>query len=83
MDPQLARDFIRDILAAQKAVKSGVSAGRAQGYDTAWDLWEQFCDKLAIDSFLQESQDKVEYLQIFAIQLQEGTIAPKGNPLWA
>ena len=83
MDPQLARDFVRDILTAQKAVKSGVSAGRAKGYDTAWDLWEQFCEKLAIDSFLQESQDKVEYLQIFAVQLREGTIAPKGNPLRA
>ena len=83
MDPQLARDFVRDLLTAQEAVKSGVSAGRAKGYDTAWDLWEKFCDKLAVDPFLEESEDKVEYLQIFAVQLREGKIAPQGNPLRA
>ena len=80
MDPQLARDFVRDILTAQEAVKSGVSAGRAKGYDTAWDLWEQFCDRLAVDPFLEESKDKVEYLQICSTTRRNNCAPGKSPP---
>ena len=81
MDPELAREFVGDLLAAQEAVKAGVSAGRAQGYETGWRQWEKCCAELGIDPFFKGIEDKVEKLQLFAVRLRSGKLAPEGNPI--
>ena len=60
MDPQLAREFVSDLLAAHKAIKFGVSAGCAQGYETGWRQWGKFSDELGIDSFFKGIETKLK-----------------------
>mmetsp|Transcript_3269 Transcript_3269/g.7387 ORF Transcript_3269/g.7387 Transcript_3269/m.7387 type:complete len:379 (+) Transcript_3269:461-1597(+) len=81
MDPVEADNVIGALRSAQAAVKAGISSGRAQCYDTGWTIWRDFCDRLGLDTFLKESTDKIEKLQIFAARIRSGELAPKGHSI--
>ena len=81
MDADTQHSFRRDFELAQDAVRSGVTAQRAAGADTHWQLWSDFCDELAVDALLSNLQDPVALLQVFAQRYRTGTIAPKSKPV--
>jgi hypothetical protein len=68
-------------LAAQEAVRSSVTAQCAARANTHWwQLWSDFCDKLAIDALLLSNlHDPVALLQVFTRRYRTGTIAPKSK----
>ena len=80
MDTELACEWVSDFLAAQEAFNSGVSAGRAQGYETGWCQWCKSCDELGIDLVSKEIKNKVEKLHLFAVQLHSECLRPTAIP---
>jgi hypothetical protein len=81
MDPDVANAFRRDFGAAQQDVQIGVVSSRARAASSHWQLWEEFCHKLAIDPTLQEFQDPVPFLQVFARRYRTGDLAPRKKPV--
>jgi hypothetical protein len=80
--PAAARDAYRDDLCiAQAATESGVVPSRSAAADKMWGLWKTFCQGLGIDPLLRDIPDKVPTLQVFAVRLRSGEIAPKQNAL--
>ena len=77
MDPTTASTFRRDYFSAQQDVQAGVVPSRARAANSHWDIWTQFCSELGLHSSLQECQDPVPYLQVFARRYREGSIAPR------
>ena len=66
-----------------KAVKAGVCSGRACSTNTAWSICESYASSLGFEPFLKATTDKVSVVQVFAQQIQSGTLAPNGNPVRA
>ncbi len=56
----------------------GISASRTHAINTAWDVWHAFCWDLNQDPFLQDLDDPIPLLQIFARRYREGLLAPSG-----
>ena len=74
-------DFRSDLLLAQEEARAAVVPKRAAAQDNHWDLWCTFTASLGLDPYLPDVSDKVPYLQVFAVRLRRGDIAPSGQPL--
>jgi hypothetical protein len=72
-------DFFRDLGAAQLASRHGIVSSRADANDRTWKVWQAFCYGLAIDPTLQQIQDPIHILQVFAHRYRTGIIAPSGR----
>jgi len=73
--------FGRDLGLAQKAARSGIVPDRARAADTHWDLWHSFCHSLDLDPTVENFEDPVTLLQVFAQRYRTGAIAPRGKPV--
>lgn len=78
MDPEQANRLRSDFSAAQEAVKTGVSAGRASSAIAVWNIWSAFTSELGLDPFLQAFPDKIPFLQIFAVRVRCGELSASG-----
>lgn len=83
MDPVTANNFSRDFSAAQAAVKAGVVPSRSRAALAHWHIWTAFCEKHSVDPTLQEFNDPIPFLQVFAHRYRSGTIAARGQQVRA
>ena len=83
MAPATADTFRRDFRSAQADVQAGVVSSRARAAAGHWNTWHTFCQQHSLDPTLQEFQDPVPYLQVFAYRYRTGAIAPHRNPVRA
>jgi len=78
LDSEQANHLRSDFSAAQEAVKTGVSAGRASSAIAVWNIWSAFTSELGLDPFLQAFPDKIPVLQIFAVRVRCGELSASG-----
>ena len=64
--------FSRDLGIAQEAARSGVVPSRTKTAGTHWELWQAFCNSLHLDPTVQDVEDPVTLLQVFAQQYRTG-----------
>jgi hypothetical protein len=67
-------DFIRDLRLANQDVANGVVPSRAKEASAHWSKWEAYCDELGLDPTLQNVEDPIPFLQVFAWRFRAGKI---------
>jgi hypothetical protein len=80
-DPTGALGLQYELGLIKAAAKKGVTAGNSGATDTAWSVWTSFCQDLYCDPLLQDIQDPLPLLQIFAQRYRVGTISPSRSPV--
>jgi hypothetical protein len=63
------------------AAAKGVTAANTGAINTSWSIWASFCQELCCDPLLQDIQDPLPLLQIFAERYRMGTISPSCSPV--
>jgi hypothetical protein len=70
---------------AQKAyvevVAKGIAHGHQSSNDTTWDIWADFGTLLQCDPYLDQIDDPIPLLQVFAHRYRVGALAPSGSPV--
>jgi len=79
VDSTTRNAFLRDFSAAQDYVNAGVVPSRTKAANSTWGRWATFCTDLAIDPLLNELEDPVALIQVFAHRYRTGDIAPSGR----
>lgn len=82
--PPSTRDaFSADLLLASETCRTSVGSKRARGQDNTWDIWLGFCAEHEVDAFLEDVEDAIPYLQVFAQRYRDGRLAKGGQPVTA
>jgi len=81
LSPQTRDCFLRDLRTAQATVASGVVPSNAAAANAHWRLWFSFCSELSIDPSLQEFEDPIPFLQVFAQRYRTGAINTSQRPV--
>jgi hypothetical protein len=75
--PPAKRDAFRtDLGLVQEKTHLGVTAKHARAADAHWGRWEKFCLVHTIDPFLQNCDEPIPIIQVFAQQYRDGREAP-------
>jgi hypothetical protein len=69
---------INDFRAIAQHVSLALCRSRQGGHKTAVNVWESFCNSMAIDPTLSTYADPIPALQLFAHRYRTGAIAPGG-----
>lgn len=72
-------DVINDLRLVKEAMHAGLHVTRRGSADNTWDIWQQFCESLHCDPYLQTIHDPIPLLQIFAHRYRTGALAPSGS----
>jgi hypothetical protein len=82
--PTAKRDAFRtDIGLVQEKTRIGVTAKRARAAHAHWGRWEKFCLANNIDPLLQNCDDPIPIIQVFAQRYRDGREAPMYNAVRA
>jgi hypothetical protein len=73
----------RDLCLIQEDAALGVCRSRANAALSTWQIWLEFCNSLQQDAYLQETQDPIVLLRLFAKRYRTGELAPSGAPVRA
>jgi hypothetical protein len=71
-------DFRCSFLLARQASATAIGAQRARTQDNTWDVWVRFCNELTVDPLLDDVQDPLIFLEVFAQRSRDGTLAKDG-----
>ena len=63
-------EFESDLCAVKAEVRTGVNEDYTRTKDRHWIIWETYCTKTNIDSFLLNIKDPIPYLKVFGKRLQ-------------
>jgi len=69
---------LHDLRAIAQDVAVALCRSRQGGHRTAVDVWELFCESIALDPTLATCPDPIPALQLFAHRYRSGEIAPGG-----
>jgi hypothetical protein len=75
-DPTGTLNLLNELGAIKSAAARAISTGQQTSADTSWSIWTEFCHSLSCDPFLDNIQDPLPLLQIFAERYRVGTLAP-------
>jgi hypothetical protein len=67
----------------KEAAAKGIAASSGVATDTTWALWTEFCRDLMCDPTLQDIEEPLPLLQIFANRYRVGHLAPSQSPVKA
>ena len=81
MDPLHSLQFRTDLRTAQQDVAHGVVAARARSAQQAWHHWESFCHTLRLHPTLDQVQDPIPILQVYALRYRRGDITSRHQPV--
>lgn len=82
--PETRDAFYADLRLSEEARLTSVSAKRARDKDSHWRIWKTYCQGLAgLDLYLRDVKAKLSILQVFALRLRTGQIAPRHKPIKA
>jgi len=76
--PETRARALHDLRAIAQDVAVALCRSRQGGHRTAVDVWELFCESIALDPTLATCPDPVPALQLFAHRYRSGEIAPGG-----
>jgi len=80
--PPPTRDaFFADLCSAQETCRSAVVPQRADSRDNTWAIWEDFCLEHAVHPLLEDVEDPIHYLMVFAVRYRDGRLAKNGDPV--
>jgi hypothetical protein len=79
MPAQTRAKFESYLVIVQEAVRSGVTTAYSKRKDSHWELWNSYCEENCLDPFLRGTSDPIPFLQVFAAQYRDGSIAPSKN----
>jgi hypothetical protein len=74
-------DLFTDLSTAYDTEQSGVSAQYARAGDQDWEQWTKFCTQIHIDPLLEEIDNPVRLLELFAIRTRDGRMSKSGGPV--
>jgi hypothetical protein len=60
----------------KEEVRSGVTNAYTKRKDSHWTIWVEYCEQSHLDPFLRGTTDPIPFLQVFAAQYRDGSIAP-------
>jgi hypothetical protein len=82
--PTSARNaFSIDLVAAQAQARAGVVPDTQRRADGAWAMWTSYCATLAIDPLLDDIDDPVALLQVYALRIRDGRYSRSGGAVRA
>lgn len=79
--PSFQDEFLADLRAAEAATRTGVTSQYQHKKDRHFQMWADFCHDLHVDPYLRECQDPITLLQVYAVRVRDGRLAPSGNPV--
>ena len=75
--------FLADLGTARQTQQLGTSLQYSRSGDRTWEKWTRFCAELNVDPQLQEIDDPVRILEVFAVRTRDGRISKSGQPVRA
>lgn len=63
----------------KEATSAGIHATRRGSTEPTWDIWQEFCEQLHCNPYLQTISDPIPLLQVFAHRYRIGSLAPSGT----
>jgi len=75
-DPTGTLNLLNELGTIKDAATRAISTGQQTSTNTSWSIWTDFCHSLSCDPFLDNIQDPLPLLQIFAERYRVGIIAP-------
>jgi len=75
--------FFADYRTSRIASTTAVVPKRSKDKDCHWRQWVTFCNTLGLPPDLSPVEDKLPFLQVFAVRLRSGELAPRKKPLRA
>jgi len=81
--PAVARnDFEADLRIAKATEQQSVTRHRNNDRDSVWNkCWLPYVATLGVDPLLSNCTDRVQYLEVFAVRLRNGSIARDSKPI--
>ena len=81
MHPSARDAFRADHGLAMQAFRAGTVLARARSKDNTWLRWCDYCEELGVDPMLNDVDDPIPVIQVFAERWRTGKIAPRGEPV--
>jgi hypothetical protein len=82
--PSSARNaFGTDLRTAQAAARAGVVSDTQRQADGAWSMWTKYGTTLAIDPMLDDIDDPISLLQVYAQRIRNKQCSRSGNAVCA
>ena len=81
LDPAVKHSVVRDYSLAQQEVQLGVTTKRSATEDNMWDVWSSFCHELGVNPLLNDTDDPVPLLQVYARRLRTGVLSPSKSKI--
>ena len=75
--------FLADLSLAEEATRAGLLSATRAAADATWRQWTTLCQDLHVDPFLQEVDDPVAILQVYAHRVRTGQASRSGNAVRA
>lgn len=83
MPPEIRDGLQSDLCLVENATRTGIHPSVARAADRTWSRWTTFCLSLDQDPLLQDIQEPIVLLQIFAQRVRDGRATARGKPVRA